>query len=451
MPEPITEIGRDAKVPAMTNPVSRDTAAASPGLYTQSVPVGGWANPRGGFLFFLGFAAIGTAMALLVPAVLTISLKATIIDPANAGTIVSIAVAVGALFSLVALPLFGRISDRITSRSGRRRPLLVLGAVLIAIGAVITFASSTTAVLTVGSVFTQVGFAAATVAVTSVIPDQFEPAKRGPASSIVGVSLPVGAVIGLFIAQLFSPTLSLMILVPAAVGVVGILLFAVVLHDQPFPRDRRPAFTAVSFFSTFWVNPAKSPAFAWAWWSRCLLFFGVAAVQAYQALYLIFVLHFSPQDVAGAVFLSTLVLTIAALIFAAIAGKVSDRIGRRKPFVMASSILFAIGLLIAANANSFPGFLLAIGIVGVGQGIYFAVDLALVTQVLPDPDNPAKDMGVIALANTLPSSIVPAIAPAILAIGATAALTENYAALFIAGAIAAVIGAVLVLPIRGVK
>ena len=36
-------------------------------------PIDGWQNPRGGFLFFLAFAAIGAGMALLFPLVLTFS------------------------------------------------------------------------------------------------------------------------------------------------------------------------------------------------------------------------------------------------------------------------------------------------------------------------------------------------------------------------------------------
>jgi hypothetical protein len=39
--------------------------------------------PRRGFLFFFAFAAVGAGMAVLVPAVLTLSVKATLLDPAS--------------------------------------------------------------------------------------------------------------------------------------------------------------------------------------------------------------------------------------------------------------------------------------------------------------------------------------------------------------------------------
>jgi MFS family permease len=437
-----------------TSPLHGSNRAADPGPVLaddRGAPPGGWPDPRGGFLFFLGFAAIGAGMANLVPAVLTLSLKAAIIAPTSATTVLSISIGVASLFSLVAFPTLGRLSDRTLSRFGRRRPFLMAGAVLILIGSVVMLSAASVLVLTVAGILTAVGFSSSMVAVTATIADQFTPNRRGAPSAIVGLSLPLGAVIGLFIAQLVAPNLALMILLPAVLGAIGSIVFAVVLRDRRLQASERPHFGWVDFFSTFWVNPGRNPNFAWAWWSRLLIFFGVAAIQAYQAFYLIIRLHFAPSAVAGAVFVSTLVLTVLALVFAPIAGKVSDRIGRRKPFVIASAVIFAVGLLLASSASSFPAFLVAMGVVGVGQGVYFAVDIALVTQILPDPANPAKDLGIMNLASTLPSSIVPAVAPALLAIGASAAAPQNFAALFIAGGIAGIVGAVLILPIRRVR
>lgn len=424
---------------------------AGPALGDDGAPPAGRPNPGGGFLFFLGLAAVGAAMANLVPAVLTLSIKATAIDPRNATTVVSVVVSVSALCSLVAFPAFGRLSDRTTGRFGRRRPFLLLGALLFAIGGAGTLAGGTTAALTAAGIVTAVGFSAATVAVTAVLADQFAPERRGPASAVIGLSLPVGAVVGLFVAQLVSPNLPAMILLPAGIAVLGCVLFAVTLKDRRLLPHERPDFGWGDLLGTFWVNPSRSPGFGWAWLSRFLGFFGVAAVQAYQAFYLMNVLHFAPAEIAGAVFLSTLVLTAAALVFAPIAGKISDRIGRRKPFVIAAALIFGLGLLLAVYAHSFPFFLFAIGVVGLGQGVYFAVDIALVTQVLPDPANPAKDLGIMNLANNLPQMVVPAVAPAILAIGATAAAPQNFAALFVLGGIAGLLGAGLILPIRGVR
>ena len=78
--------------------------------------------------------------------------------------------------------------------------------------------------------------------------------------------------------------------------------------------------------------------------------------------------------------------------------------------------------------------------------MYFAVDLALVTQVLPDPDNAAKDLGVFNIAGALPFTIAPAIAPAVLAAGG-----GSYSVLYTVAGLCAVSGAFAILPVRGVR
>jgi len=52
---------------------------------------------------------------------------------------------------------------------------------------------------------------------------------------------------------------------------------------------------------------------------------------------------------------------------------------------------------------------------GLGFGIYMAVDLALVADVLPDSASVAKDLGVMNIAGALLFSIGPALAPVVLA------------------------------------
>jgi MFS family permease len=82
--------------------------------------------------------------------------------------------------------------------------------------------------------------------------------------------------------------------------------------------------------------------------------------------------------------------------------------------------VYGLAMFLVAIASSFNGFLLGMAIGGLGFGIYVAVDLALVADVLPDKHNAAKDLGVFNIASALPYSIAPAIGPAILAVGAAA-------------------------------
>jgi hypothetical protein len=85
-------------------------------------------------------------------------------------------------------------------------------------------------------------------------------------------------------------------------------------------------------------------------------------------------------------------------------------------------------------------------IAGLGFGLYLAVDLALAVDVLPKTDRAATHLGVLNIAAALPSSVAPALAPAILLITG-----GSYAALYTVAGVCAVLSAVAILPVRGAR
>jgi MFS family permease len=104
-------------------------------------------------------------------------------------------------------------------------------------------------------------------------------------------------------------------------------------------------------------------------------------------------------------------------------------------------------LWIIAAADSREVFLLGMVVTGVGHGLYFAVDLALVTEVLPDRRrDAAKDLGILNITNALPQSIAPAIAPIVLALSG-----GDYSWLFIFAGMFALAGALAIVPVKGVR
>jgi MFS family permease len=103
-------------------------------------------------------------------------------------------------------------------------------------------------------------------------------------------------------------------------------------------------------------------------------------------------------------------------------------------------------MFVLALAGDFNGFLVGMAIGGLGFGLYTAVDLALVVDVLPDNDNAAKDLGVMNIAGALPFSVAPGIASAILAAG-----NGSYGTLYAVAGIWASIAAVAILPVKGVR
>ena len=439
-----------AAEPLSPLPPVAPTAPATVAEGLAGLPAGG-RSPQRGFLPLLGAGAVGGAVALMTPALLTASLKANAISPEGGTTVLSVVTGAQGLFVLLAFPVLGRLSDRTRSRLGRRRPYLLLGALAILLGAALMVLARDTATLVLSGLVTTLGTGAVVMAVTAVVADQVPADRRGPASALVSLSTGLGALVGTGLGQLLHSSLTAQILVPAGVGALGVLALALALRDpQPADAGREPL-DLRSAFGTFWVNPLRHPDFGLAWTSRLLVFCGVGALNAYQVFYLLMGLHVGEAAIAASVLATVLVVNGVSLVLAPLAAKLSDRLGRRKPFVGASAAVLALGLVLVTRVDTFGQYLLAVAVVAVGQGIYFAVDLALVTQVLPDPDNPAKDIGIMNLANNLPTFIVSAAAPALLAIGASAEVPKNFDALFVAGAAASLLGALLVLPIRKVR
>jgi MFS family permease len=171
-----------------------------------------------------------------------------------------------------------------------------------------------------------------------------------------------------------------------------------------------------------------------------------AFLTTYQAYYLLDKIGSAEADVPRQIFLGTLAQSGVVVAASLAGGKLSDRTGRRKIFVLTAAVVYGLAMFVVAIASSFNGFLVGMAIGGLGFGVYVAVDLALVVDVLPDDDNAAKDLGVFNFAGALPFSVAPGIAPAILAFGG-----GSYGVLYAVAGVCAIIGAVAILPVKGVR
>jgi MFS family permease len=301
-------------------------------------------------------------------------------------------------------------------------------------------------VVLAGWCIVQLCFNALLAAMVAVLPDQVPSAQRGLVSGVLGVCLPVASVCGTFLVKLFTGSLLAMFFGPCAIGGFFIALFAISLHDRRLASARKPAWSLREFARTFYISPRQSPDFAWAFASRFMFVMAYAFLASYQAYYLLDKIGSAQADVPQQIFLGTLAQSAVIVAASFIGGRLSDRTGRRKIFVMTASIVYGLALFVVAMASSFNGFLVGMALGGLGFGVYVAVDLALVVDVLPDKDSAAKDLGVFNIAGALPFSIAPAIAPVILAMGG-----GSYGMLYTVAGLCAIIGAFAVLPVKRVR
>jgi MFS family permease len=422
----------------------RDRTAAEAVLEPKSPAVHrvGW-----GFISLYTLAFMSTSLLFIAPLLVTLALKVNaLVGIKQAPSSLSLVAGIGALLSILANPFFGKMSDRTSSQLGMRRPWMVIGLVVGSLGILIVALAPNILAVLLGWCIAQVFFNALLAAMVAVLPDQVPAAQRGMVSGVLGVCVPIASVSGTFLVKLFTGNQLAMFLAPCAIGGFFILVFVATLRDRRLSKADKPAWSLREFASTFYVNPRRNPDFAWVFAGRFMFLLAYAFLVTYQAYYLLDKIGSAEADVPQQIFLGTLAQSVVIVAASVIGGRLSDRTGRRKVFVFTASIVYGLAMFVLAVASSFNGFLVGMAIGGLGFGIYVAVDLALVVDVLPDKDNAAKDLGVFNIAGALPFSIAPAIAPAILAIG-----NGSYGVLYAVAGICAIIGAFAVLLVKRVR
>ena len=401
----------------------------------------------GRFVVLYALAYIGTILLFLAPLLVSLSLKINaLVGLDRAPTSLSLVAGTGAFLAMFANPFFGKMSDRTTSRLGMRRPWMVTGLLGGSVGILVVALAPSVPVVLVGWCIAQVFFNALLAALIAVLPDQVPVTQRGRVAGVLGICLPIASVSGTFVVQLFTGNTLAMFLAPCAIGGILILLFVVALRDRRLAVADRPAWSLREFTSAFYLNPRKHPDFAWAFASRFLLVLAYAFLTTYQVYYLLEKLGSAADDVPRQLFLATLAMSSVVVVASLVGGWLSDRTRRRKIFVASASVVFGLALFVIALATSFNGFVVGMAIGGLGFGLYTAVDLALVADVLPDPNSAAKDLGVMNIAGALPSSLAPAIAPAILAMS-----HGSYSVLYAVAGACAVLGAGAIVPVKRVR
>ncbi|MGF2949569.1 MFS transporter [Microbacterium alcoholitolerans] len=195
----------------------------------------------------------------------------------------------------------------------------------------------------------------------------------------------------------------------------------------------------------FLVDPRHYPDFWWAFAGRFLLILAYQSVQSYLLYILRDYIGVSDADSTALSTPLTAVMLVGALATAFLTGKLSDRMQRRKAFVIVASVVMAASLAIPLFAPSIGGMFALAVTFGLGYGVYMSVDSALMNEVLPKAEAAAKDLGILNIATTLPQAMTPVIVWALIAV------TGSYTAVFVAGIVFALAGALSVIPIRSVR
>ena len=400
-----------------------------------------------GFIALYALAYTGTWLALLTPMLVTIALRVRQLAPEHGAQSLSLILAIGAACAMLAGPVFGRLSDSTTSRFGMRRPWMAGGVGGGFFALLLIATANSMAMILVGWCLAQLAFNAVLASIVPLLADQVPPEQRGTVSGVLGICMPIGQLAGTFLVQAVAYSMLLAFMLPASIGLLSVLLLVATLPDrrlQSKPAVHQPLREVIASFR---FDPLAHPDFSWAWLSRFLLGVGCSCINTFQPFYLIDNLGRTAAEMPLLIFQSMLVQSTLVVLFSIGSGKLSDLLGRRKAFVFLGAFAYAIGLWIIAAAHSYAMFLAGIVLTGIGQGAYYAVDLALITEVLPDQQrHAAKDLGILNIANALPQVIAPAIGATILSLA-----DGDYSSLYVVGGAITFISACAILPVRSVR
>lgn len=392
------------------------TPIARSGAETAALPAGA---ARAFFLYLLAYA--GAFVSFIPFFGILLPLKATAIAPDAPLRLLSIVTVAGVIASSLANILFGLLSDRMRRRTGTRRPWIAGGAAAIALAYGAVSLADDPGGLVAAVVALQIAINMMFSPLVAVMADEVPDRWKGRAAALIGVAHPLASLLG---ALLLIPALAQearQLSIVAGLVVVAILPFCWGFRERGLGESR--------------VDAARRKDLhvrdlALAWISR--LFVQIAATTVTTYVFL----HFSrlsqrfadasPGTAGQRIAIIMALGTIAAIPVALVAGWCSDRLGRRKPLLIAAAAGMTAGLLGVAAPASWWWAGAAHILFACSYCTFLGLHSAYAMEVI-SPGHRGRDLGFLNLTNTLPAAVAPGV---ILTVNAT-----DLAPLFVAIAV----------------
>jgi len=388
------------------------------------------------WLTLFALAWFGYWMLIMLPGQFLIVKLASVLDPDDKVGIGSLLITEMAMILVVAVPVIGWLCDRTRTRLGRRRVWALAGLVTAAVPFALVGYQHTWQGAAVLLAFVGLGEAAMLVALSAVIADRVPEEQRGRASAAMGLPQVFALAIGMVIVTEVVPDVGPSWLVIAAIAAVFPLPFLLAYREPPVTAEApRPGLLR-------W-RPGALTGYrdlGWAGVSRVLVNVGNLVGTTYLLYFLSDELRVADPD--GALTILILVYLGGCALATWAGGVLTDRWRTRRALVAVCAGLQALAALLLALVPTWGSSLVAAVLLGVGYGAFLAVDQALLTDVLPDPETRARDLGIINSVQHLP--LAPLIGWAVLSVA-------GYSELYLVAAVIMSVGGLVVFRIRSVR
>lgn len=399
-------------------------------------------RPR--FVLMLVLGGIGASMAYIAPSAYSMAIRIQQIAPGQV-EVLGYITGLGGVVSLITGPLVGLLSDRTRSRWGRRRPYLVAGTLLGVVALLILGLASNLVVLGAGWLVVVLGYGTVMGAIGNLQADKLPERQRGRVSGLTGMAQMLAPVLGIGVATSAIGSPVLLFLLPGLVGLALSIPLWIWADDGDSRRPELSAgrLTVADLLGKLVFSPRQHADFAWNWLGRFVFYFGMYFNTTYMTFFVAQHQRVDVTAIGGLVAALAGAGVVGTALGALASGMLSDRLRRRRVFVLLGGALFALGASLMVATSGLALLIIGSALTNLGLGVFAAVDQAIVLDVLPSREEAGRYLGIIGYAQQLPHALSPLAAGGLLAIGAGGA--RNYNLLYLVGAALALAGGAIIM------
>ena len=313
---------------------------------------------------------------------------------AQKGTAEAIITTLGVLVAILVQPTVAAISDHTTTRIGRRKPFIIVGTVLDMVFLLGFYLSGAWIGLLVFYVLLQFSSNFAQGPFQGYMPDLVPARQVGLASGLMGLMILLGtgggAILVAAATAFGNPRAAVFVIM--TVELVTMLLTVTRVRDgRPgIPRNGR-SWRRIAL-EAWGTDILHERSFIWLLGSRLFLLMATSTLVAMAFFFMQDTFQLERQEAVNL----TAIAGILVILFGAIAtlpsGRLSQRFGRKRMIYLAASVGF-VGMAGIATSQSPTQALAFVVLVGVGGGIFLAVDWALMTDIIPKAES-GRYMGI---------------------------------------------------------